>query len=157
VIPVSEAELESHQKMAKKCFNEAWDYLDKGDRSARDEQQMLHLAHASSYHWSFVGKPANFAVSDWQISRVYAALNQPHLALQFAQSALETCQKHSLVEILISAYEGMARAYAIANDSQSARNYLNKARKQLGTVSMDDEDRKIYSDQIHETEQLIGH
>jgi len=61
-----------------------------------------------------------------------------------------------LSELLISGYEGVARAYAIEKDVQSARNYINKARQQLGAVTLDEEDRKIYSDQILETEQMIA-
>ncbi len=154
---MSRGELEFHRKIAKHCFNEAWDYLDKKDRDANDEQRMLHLAHASRYHWSFVGNAGNMAVGDWQLSRVYAALKEPSLALHFAKSALEICQKNNLSEILISAYEGLARAYAIANDYQSAKNYINKAREQLGNATgLDDEGKKMYSDQIRETEMLIG-
>ncbi len=152
---MSQSEHEFHRKFAAKCFNEAWDYLDKKERDFNDEQVMLHLAHASRYHWSFIGKPRNLAIVDWQISRVYAALNQPQLALNFAKACLETCQKNNLSENLVSAYEGMARAYAIAKDYQSARNYINKAREQLRVSTADDEDKKIYSGQIRETEELI--
>lgn len=154
---MSQSELEFHRKVAKQCFNKAWDYLDKKDKDANDEQQMLHLAHASRYHWTFVGTPRNMAVSDWQVSRVYAALTQPHLALHFAKSALERMEKDNLSEILHTGYEGMARAYAIAKDNQSARNYIKKAREQLDKATgLDDEDKKIYTDQIRETEELIG-
>jgi CHASE3 domain sensor protein len=59
-----------------------------------------------------------------------------------------------LSEILHTAYEGMARAYAVANDHESAKEYLKKAREQLDKLTMDDEDRKGYLDQIHETEKL---
>jgi tetratricopeptide (TPR) repeat protein len=149
-------ELDFHRKIARDCFNKAWNYLDKKDRDTNDEQQMLNLAHASRYHWSFVGKPENLAVGDWQISRIYAVLNQPHLALHFARSALEICQKNNLSEYLVSAYEGMARAYAVAKDHSSARNYISKAREQLGTLTRGGEDRKIYLDQIRETEELIA-
>jgi len=149
-------ELDFHRKIARDCFNKAWNYLDKKDRDTNDEQQMLNLAHASRYHWSFVGKPENLAVGDWQISRIYAVLNQPHLALHFARSALEICQKNSLSEYLVSAYEGMARAYAVAKDHSSARNYISKAREQLGTLTLGEEDRRIYLDQIRETEELIA-
>jgi geranylgeranyl pyrophosphate synthase len=151
---MSEAEIEFHRKTARECFNKAWDYLDKKDRDTSDEQQMLHLAHASRYHWGIVGNPSNLAVGDWQISRAYAALKQPKLALHFAKSALETCQKNDLSEILHTAYEGMARACAVANDHESAKEYLKKAREQLDKLTMDDEDRKGYLDQIHETEEL---
>ena len=156
-IQMSENELEFHRKTAKKCFNEAWDYLDKKGRDAREESQMLHLAHASRYHWSLIGTPTNQAVSDWQISRIYATLNQPGLALHFAKSCLETCKKNDLSDTMHTAYEGMARALAIGRDNKSAREYVTKAREQLARLTgLDEEDRKIYSDQIRETEKLIG-
>jgi tetratricopeptide (TPR) repeat protein len=157
VIAMSQSEMEFHRETAKKCFNEAWDYLDKKNRDANDEQQMLHLAHAARYHRSFVGTAKNFAVGDWQISRVYAALNQSELALHFAKSALEIMQGNNLSEMLCTGYEGMARAHAVAKDYPSAKDYVKKAREQLKkTTGLDDEDRKIYSDQIRETEELIG-
>lgn len=155
---MSQSENEIHRKTAIKCFNEAWDYLDKKNRNSDDEQQMLHLAHASRYHWGFIGNAKNFAIGDWQISRVYAALGEPRLALHFAKSCLEITQKNNIVDNLLSAYEGMARAYAIAKDSKSARDYISKARMQLEkTPEMSAADKKVYADQIRETEELIGH
>jgi hypothetical protein len=152
---MSDNELEFHRKIARECFNETWNYLDKRTRDSREDQAMLHLAHASRYHWSFVGNAQNFAIGDWQISRVYAAINQPYLALNFAKSALEICEKDNLSGVIISAYEGMARAYAVAKDQQSAESYIHKAREQLARLAVDDEDKKIYLEQIRETEELI--
>ena len=89
----SQTDKEFHRKVAAECFNRAWDYLEQKNRSLDDDQMMLNLAHASRYHWSLIGKPWNFTAGDWQISRVYAALNQSDLALGSAKKALETCQK----------------------------------------------------------------
>jgi hypothetical protein len=146
---------EFHRQIARKCFNEAWDYLEKKNRDANDEQQMLHLVHTARYHWTFVGTDNNFAVGDWQISRVYAALNEPRLALHFAKSSLERMERNNLSDILCTGYEAMARAYAVAKESQPARDYIKRAREQLAKSHVDDEDRKIYLDQIQETEQSI--
>ena len=151
----SQTDKEFHRKVTAECFNRTWDYLEQKNRSLDDDQMMLNLAHASRYHWSFIGKPWNFTTGDWQISRVYAALNQPDLALSFAKKALETSQKHNLSERLISAYEGMARAHAAATEYPLAREFVSKARVQLLAVSLDDENRKTYSDQIDETERMI--
>jgi tetratricopeptide (TPR) repeat protein len=152
-----QGELEFHRETAKKCFNETWDFLEKKNRDANDERQMLHLAHTARYHRSLIGTAKNFAIGDWQISRVYAALQEPRLALQFAKSSLEIIQKNNLLDILCTGYEAMARAYAVAKDYDSARNYITKAREQLANSIVDDEDRKTYSDQIRETEEMIGH
>jgi len=68
---------------------------------------------------------------------------------------LKLLKKHNLSERLISAYERMARAHAVATEYPLAREFVSKAREQLRIVSLDDEDRKIYSDQIDETERMI--
>jgi len=154
-IPMTQSEHEFHRKVAVECFNKTWDYLKKKERTLYDDQSMLNLAHSSRYHWSFVGKAHNFAIGDWQISRVYSALNQPNLAVHFARTSLETCQKNDLSELLVSAYEGMARAYAVAKEYRMARECIDKARQQLRNVVLDEEDLKIYSDQIDETTLMI--
>jgi hypothetical protein len=147
---------EFHRRVAVECFNKTWDYLRKIERNPDDDRSMLNLAHSSRYHWGFVGKAPNFAIGDWQISRVYSALSQPSLAILFARTCLETCQKNGLSEILVSAYEGMARAYAVAKEYRLARDSIDKARQQLRNVVLDDEDFKIYSDQIDETERMTN-
>jgi hypothetical protein len=153
---LSQSELEFHRETAKKCFNGTWDYLDKKNRDTNDEQQMLHLAHTARYHWSLIGTAENLAVADWQVSRVYAAINEPSLSLRFAKSSLATMQKNNLSQILCTGYEAMARAFAIAGDRQLARDHVKKAREALASATVDEEDRKIYADQIRETEELIG-
>jgi hypothetical protein len=148
------AATEFHRKTAVTCFNKTWDLLDQKDRSREEDLQMLLEAHTSRYHWGHIGNAHNFAVGDWQISRVYAALKQPGLALLFARSSLDRCEKNGLNDLLVSAYEGMARAHATANEAREAERYLEMARKQLELVK-DEEGRKLYSQQIDETETLI--
>ena len=151
---MSQDERDFHRKIAAKCFNETWNYLDKPVRDASGDRQMLLLTHTSRYHWSFVGDATSCMAGDWQISRVYAALKQPELAMQFASTALEICQAEKLSDLSTSAYEGMARAYAIENDLKNAKKYINLARKALESI-VDKEDRRIYTDQIDETEAMI--
>ena len=146
---------EFHRKTAVACFNKAWELLDKKERSRGEDLQMLLEAHTSRYHWGHIGNAHNFAVGDWQIARVYATLKQAAPALLFARSSLETCQKNDLKDLLPSAYEGMARALATANDTGEAKRYLAMARRQLELVN-EEEDREIYRQQIDETETLIG-
>jgi hypothetical protein len=150
----SEQELEFHRKVAKECFNKTWDYLEKKNRTPDDDRQMLILAHTSRYHWELVGNARNLAVGEWQISRVYAALKQAEPSLLFAKSSLELVINNNLSELLPSAYEGMARAYAVAQQPQLARDYIVKARKELESIR-DEEDKKVYAGQINETESLL--
>ena len=152
---ISKVEREFHRKFAVRCFNLTWDYLELKKRTIEDDRQMLYLAHASRYHWGIVGTPRNRAIGDWQISRVYAELRHLELALEFARSCLATCEKNNLSDIVHTANEAIARAYAVAKDYRSARSYLNKARQQFHNLRLDKEDEKIYSDQLHDTELFI--
>jgi tetratricopeptide (TPR) repeat protein len=147
-------EREFHRKVAVHCFNQAWDYLDKR-RSPGDDRLILHLAHASRYHWGIVGTPRNEAIGDWQLSRVYAALGEPKLSLKFAKASLETCEANGLTDIIHTAYEGMARAYAVAGDYGNARECLKKARQHLAMLTLGKEERDTYLRQIDETESLV--
>lgn len=152
---MSKSEREFHKKTAARCFNETWDYLVKKVRTEKDNQKMLQLVHTSRFHWGLVGTPRNEAVGDWQISRVYAALKQPHLSLLFAESSMEICKREGLSEILVTAYEAVARAYAVAEDYVFASKHLKLARDQLKTLGLGAEARKVYASQIDETEKLI--
>jgi len=152
---MSRAEREFHRKIAADCFNKAWDYLDMTTRGPAAEREMLLLAHTSRYHWGLVGTPKNKAVGDWQLSRIYAALGQADLALLFAKSSLSISERNGLAEIIPSAYEGVARAFATAKDSKQAREYLAKARRKLNKLALESEDREIYVGQIDDTQLLI--
>lgn len=153
---MSREERDFHRKTAVAAFNHTWDFLEKRDRNAEDEIQMIQLAHVSRYHWGLVGTPRNNAVGDWQISRVYASVGHQILALRYARLALTTCRKNSIQEVLPSAYEGMARAYAIGKDPQRAGQYLAKARRLLDRLPLSHEDKVIYQRQIDDTQRLIS-
>ena len=150
------AEQKFHRKTAAQSFNKTWDYLEMKRRNTKDNEMMLHLAHVSRYHWSLVGTPRNQAVGDWQTSRVYAALDEPTLSLQFARPSLEIAKKNKLSDVYSNAHEAMARAYAASGNKKLAKDHLNTARRLLDTLGIDDEDRKIYLNQILETEKMIN-
>jgi len=152
---MSALEREFHRKVASYCFNHAWDLLDKKNRSPAEDSELLNLAHASRYHWGLVGTPTNRAVGEWQLSRIYAELGHPRLALTYAKRCHANCKENKLSEIEHTANEAMARAYAVAKDYQKARNYLQVAHRQLDRLVLDKEDRRLYLDQLNETAALI--
>jgi len=151
----SKSERAWHRTMGARCFNRAWSYLGKRRRTADDDRRMLDLVHASRFHWGLVGDARHRAVADWQVSRAYAALSQPTLALAYSRSALALCEKHRLADLLCTAYEGMARAYGAARQMRRAGSYLRRALAQLEVAPVDREDRKVYLRQIRETERGI--
>ena len=151
----SKRERDLHRKLAAYCFNRAWDYLEMRRRTPEEEIEMLNLAHASMHHWQAVGSPRHIAISEWQLSRAYVEVGFPRLAITIAKSCLDRCTENGLSDIVHSANEGLARAYAANGEYRKAQRHISKARSQLGELKLTSEDREVYRGQIAETASLI--
>jgi len=124
----TEAQLADEKQLAKDLFNGTWSLLEKDDRSTEDDERMVHMTHASAYHWRQVGTAENFTISEWQVSHVYAVLERPEPAMHHAKLALEICQRNELGDFRLAyAYEGLARAHAVAGDAEEARHWTEQA------------------------------
>jgi len=118
-----------HRQLGVDLFNFTWDLMDQGDRTADEDELMVHAAHASAFHWRQVGTPLNFARSSWQVSRVYALLGLSESALYHAQRSLDICLAEGIGDFdLAFAFEAVARANAVAGNEEQAREYMVKAR-----------------------------
>ena len=53
------------RRMAIDLFNGVWRLLEKEDRTVEEDDRMLHMAHASRYHWEQVGTAANLSRGEW--------------------------------------------------------------------------------------------
>jgi hypothetical protein len=99
------------------------------DRTQAQDDRMLHMAHASRYHWEQVGTAANLARGEWLCSRVYAVLGRPEPALHHARRVLEICTRNGIADWdLAYAYEALARAHALAGETAAAEEALAGAR-----------------------------
>src|SRR5437899_9995776 len=140
---VVKTDSEWHRKMAAHLFNSTWVLLEKQSRSKKDSNTMIHMAHASRYHWGVVGGPKHFAIGEWQISRVYAVLRRPEPALWHATRALEICRKHSVGDFpLAFAHEALARAYAVAGRANDMKKHVRLAREAALAIK-EPEDREL--------------
>jgi tetratricopeptide (TPR) repeat protein len=136
---------EETRQLAADCFNRAWQLLGRHDRSQDEDDELLHCAHASRYHWGEVGTAANRARGEWQCSRVYAVLGRPEPALHHARRCLELVEAApaEMEEFdLPFAYEALARAYALSGDEAEARDWLARARA-AGEEIADEDDRAL--------------
>lgn len=132
-----------HRKFGVDLFNEVWRYLDKPERTAEENDTMLHAAHASRYHWGQVGEPVNFARGEWQVSRVYSVLGRSEPAFYHAQRSLEICLANQIGDFdLAFAYEALARAAAVGGDLENARKYYAQA-KQASEAIQEAEDKAL--------------
>jgi hypothetical protein len=137
-------EPDTHRRLGVELFNKTWTLMGKDDRTAAEDDELVHCAHASAHHWLQVGTAANRARSEWQCSRVYTVLRRGEPALHHARRCLEICEAApgALEEWdLPFAYEALARAHAVAGNTGDARRYLQLARSGAETIA-DGEDRE---------------
>ena len=142
----------AHKFFAADCFNKAWELIDKGDRTAEDDEQMIRLVHASIYHWT--QRPdctdKNFSIGYWQASRVYVLVGQAENALRYAKLCLEITPQDDPF-CLGYAYEALARAEKLTGNEAQAQQHLEKAKEQAAQVT-DTEDRKYLEGDLQSLE-----
>ena len=131
------------RKLAAALFNRVWTLLEQESRSEAEDAEMMHAAHASTYHWMQIGQPVNRARGEWQCSRVYAVLGLPAPALYHAKKVLDICQREGIADFdLAFAYEALARASALGGDESEARRWAELARAACEQVA-EEADREI--------------
>jgi hypothetical protein len=143
-----------HRKFAVDCFNGTWDLIEKQDRTSQDDARMIHIAHASRFHWGEIGTPLNFVRGDWQISRVYAILGQGLNALFYAESSIRLCIDYQISDFdLAFAYESAARANALLENLEEMNKFLALA-NEAGQAIEKADDRKYFFSEL-ETIDLV--
>ncbi len=141
-------EKDIHRKFAVDCFNGTWGLIDKTDRTPDEDARMIHMAHASRYHWGEIGTALNFARGDWQISRVYAILGEGQNALKYAQSCLHLCEENGIGDFdLAFAFEAAARAFAVLGDQKMLDRHLDLAQK-AGEAIAKGEDKEYFFSEL---------
>lgn len=133
----------AHRYFAAECFNRAWALIEKPQRTPAEDEDMLHLAIASLWHWS--QRPdctdKNLSVSCWQVARIYALLNRPDEARRYAQRSLQAAERGGLYPFFFAyAYEALARAESLAGHRAEAARWLAEARR-YAAQAPDDEHR----------------
>ncbi len=131
------------RRVASELFNHVWTLLDLEERTAEQDDAMVHAAHASRWHWGRVGGPEQRAVGEWQCSRVYAVLGRAEPALHHARRCLALSTVDGVDAFVeASAHEAMARALAISGDVPGALAERNMAYR-LAVALEDDDDRAV--------------
>ncbi|HEV8064964.1 MAG TPA: hypothetical protein VGP46_09040 [Acidimicrobiales bacterium] len=134
---------------AKAAFNGTWDLIDKGpNRTEAEDREMLASTGAQWFLWQTIGNTEQLMIADWQVAHVLAWLGSGPLSLSFAAAALARCEGEGWSDWrLASAYEGMARAHAVAGDAGERDRFAEAARAVLATLD-DPEDIEIVGSQL---------
>ena len=137
----------AHKYFAAACFNATWDLIDKPQRTADEDDEMIQTAHASVWHWTQRADrtPRNLSIGYWQLARVYALARQPDNARRFAERCLAITPADEPFYIGF-AYEALARAAAVAGHPEGSREYLTAARRQADLVTAETDRRALLTD-----------
>jgi len=150
--PTSDDQLDAdtHRRVAVQLFNHVWTLLETEERSQEQEDEMLHAAHASRWHWSRTGVPdlrQRLAVGEWQCARVYAVLGRGEPALHHARRCMELAAGEGIEQWMVAAsYEGMARASRVAGDDAAFEEWRSRATEATAAISEEEEREVIEND-----------
>jgi hypothetical protein len=138
----------AHKHFSTACFNRAWDLIDKSDRSALEDEEMIRLGQASLFHWAQRDDctDRNMSIGFWQLSRIYALLHRPHEARRYA----DFCLQHSEGEAPFYrayAFEALARSESLKGNEDASRSFLRQARDLLEQIT-DQEARAILAEDL---------
>ncbi|MGV3607208.1 MAG: hypothetical protein ACO1RA_12460 [Planctomycetaceae bacterium] len=137
----------AHRYFSAYCFNKAWELIDKKDRTAEEDQQMVSMCHASIFHWSQRSdcERIRLSVGYWQASHIQSLLNNSSEARRFGKMCLD----YSLGQppfYLGYAYEALARAEKLAGNATAAGDYLAKAKQMANQVTKTEDKELLMKD-----------
>ncbi len=135
-----------HRAVAVALFNRVWGLLEADSRTREQDDEMMHAAHASRWHWAHADAPdevQRLAVGEWQCARVYSELGRGEPAVYHARRGLELASRPGVESwVHASACEGMARALRAAGDAPAFAEWRDRAHAAVAAIE-DAEDREV--------------
>jgi DNA-binding transcriptional MerR regulator len=146
LIDEKELPMTDHRTLGVDLFNRTWTLMEKPTRTPEENDEMIHCAHASAYHWQQVGTRANRSRSEWQCSRAHVIAGQIEQSLYHARRCHELADANEDGSMedwdLPAAYEALARAHLAAGHREEAAHWARLGREATARVA-DEDDRKV--------------
>lgn len=140
----------AHAFFSATCYNNAWELINKTDRTAEEDEQMIRLSLSSAWHWTQRDDctDQNMSIAYWQISRIYSILGQVNNAKRYAELCLDVSQGDEIPPFFLGyAYEALARAEMVAGNQVKVEEYLREAHKLLAVLT-DEHEKKFLGDDL---------
>ncbi|EEA92381.1 hypothetical protein [Pseudovibrio sp. JE062] len=135
-----------HKFIAIELNQRAWALLEKEGRSPEDNDEMLHVAHASLWHWLQIGTKANHQRGLWLVGRVHVLLENREAAMRYARQTMDMTEAHQDdMADFDHAYasELLARATLLSGEEGEAAVLFERAAR-LGQLIHGEQNRKIF-------------
>ena len=131
-----------HRHFAIESNNRAWD-LAVALRTDAEDQAMLNAAHASAWHWNFVGTELNQMRAKMLLAEVHALLGLGSSALSYATEMRGYFLANEAPDWEISfTHTIYAHACLVAGDKDRFRKAYRSAEQAISLIA-DEEDREV--------------
>jgi hypothetical protein len=139
-------EAPEHRKLAVSANNSAWDLVEKApaERTPEESESMIRLAYVAAHHWEHAeGRgPIHEARALSLISRAWHAYGNGPLALRYGQRCVALLEELGATDFdLAYACDGLARAFALNADMESAQAWSDRAK----TIPIENEENRVYT------------
>ncbi len=143
-------ETDLHRRVAADLFNQVWTLLETEDRTREQDEEMIHAAHASRWHWSRSEVPdmgQRLLVAEWQCARVYSVLGRGEPAVFHARRCVEMSEGSEIEDWAVAAAcEAMARALRAAGDRAAFEEWRARAVEATAAIGEEEEREVIEND-----------
>jgi hypothetical protein len=139
----------AHKFFSTHCFNKAWDLIDQPSRTPEEDEEMIRLSLASTWHWKQRDDctQENLSVSFWQTSRIYSILEQADNTRRYARLCLDASQGEDVAQFYLGyAYEALARAESLVGNTSQMEHYLNQSSSIAAALPDSDEKQMLLDD-----------
>ncbi len=140
----------AHKFFSTTCYNKAWDLINKPDRTAEEDEQMIRLSFVSTWHWTQREDctDQNLSIAYWQTSRIYSILGQASNAKRYAELCLDVSRGDDMQPFFLGyAFEALARAQMAAGNQEKVKENLEEAHKILAVLT-DEQEKKFLGDDL---------
>jgi len=139
----------AHKYFSAACFNKAWELIDKPDRTAEEDEEMIRLSLSSTWHWTQRDDctDQNMSIAYWQTSRIYSILSHASDAKRYAELCLGVSQGDEIPPFFLGyAYEALARAEMVAGNQEKVEKYFQEAHHIVAALTDENEKKMIEDD-----------
>jgi succinylglutamate desuccinylase len=143
--PVAPEELAKWTRwFAIECNNRAWRLAEAEKRTAAEDEEMLHSAHAAALHWGKVGTDLHTARATMLLGHVHALLGDGARAIKYARQSFSFVMSHESPAWEVAfAHAVLANAAAAAGETELHRQHYGIA-EALGEALPDAQERAIF-------------
>ena len=143
--PVAPEELARWRRwFAVECNNRAWRLAEAAARTAAEDEEMLHAAHAAALHWGEVGTELNWKRAAMLLGHVHGLLGDGRRAMRYAQEAFDYVIAHdSPAWEVAMAHAVLANAASAAREGALHARHYEMAQAEGGALP-DPEERAVF-------------